>query len=249
MFKDENWKQWGKRPNEAERTLIDRALGNLPEMETTKQLVKLISHVYTKEMRILDVGCNVGHFLKNLRKNFPTMQYTGVDAYPHYIEKAKKIFTDDPLTTFDLKDIFQPLYPEKPFDVVYCCNVLFHLPDFRIPVRNLLESTKQVCFIRLLLAENTSIVKLVYEDKFDEEGNPLDYRFFNTWNKDYFTDYITSLGWNVKLISDEYDPQLIQKEYETIKTRKFDKGTYILDGKQVINNMIMNYTWVKITPA
>lgn len=244
----ENWQQWAKRPNQAERTLIDRALGNLPEMESTKQLVKLISHVYKSDMRILDAGCNVGHYLRGLRKKFPVIEYTGIDAYAHYIEKAKDIFKDDKHTCFEIKDILKPLYPDNPFDIVFCCNVLFHLPDFRLAVKNLLDSTTNVCFIRLMLSDSTSIVKLVYEDKYDKDGNPLDYRYYNTWNKEYFVNYVHSLGWNVELIPDEFDPSILQKEFETIKTMKFDKGTRIMDGKQVIENIITNYVWVKITP-
>ena len=83
------WKQWGKRPNEDEKTLEKRADGTLPEMESTKQLVKLVSEIYKKEMRILDVGCNVGHYLRGIRRKIPNAKYTGVDAYEHYIEKAK----------------------------------------------------------------------------------------------------------------------------------------------------------------
>jgi len=247
-MKYENWQQWAKRPDQAERTLVDRALGNLPVMESTKQLVKLVSQVYQPNMKILDVGCNVGHYLRSLRSKFPDLDYTGVDAYEHYIEKARIIFKDDKYAYFEKKDIFKPLYQKNPFDIVFCCNVLFHFPDFRIPVKNLLASTKKVCFIRLMLSEFTSIVKLVYEDKYDEEGNPLDYRYYNTWNKEYFIDYVKSLDWHVQLIPDEFDPTVIQKEFETIKTKKFDMGTKIIDGKQVIENIVANYMWAKITP-
>ena len=49
--------------------------------ESTKQLVQLVSQIYKPGMSVLDVGCNVGHYLLGLRKKFPTLDYTGVDAY------------------------------------------------------------------------------------------------------------------------------------------------------------------------
>ena len=75
------WQQWGKRP-ECELTLADRANESLPEMESTKQLVSLVSEVYKPGMRILDVGCNVGHYLKSLRRVLPLQFYYSLAANP-----------------------------------------------------------------------------------------------------------------------------------------------------------------------
>ena len=50
------WQLWGKRPEGEERFNLERVKGNLPEMESTKKLVSLISEVYTPGMKVLDVG-------------------------------------------------------------------------------------------------------------------------------------------------------------------------------------------------
>ena len=216
-------------------------------MESTKQLVKLVSEVYKPGMGVLDVGCNVGHYLTGLRKKFQNLDYTGVDAYAYYIKQAKIAFENDPHAHFAVRDIFEPLYPTDPFDIVFCCNVILHLPDFRKPVTNLLSSTKKVCFIRTLLGDYTNIVKSSLNNEFDEEGNPLDFWYLNTWNKEYFTDFITKLGWKVELIDDEFNPSAIQTEYEKVKMCRGDKGTRIVDKKQVVENVIFNWLWVKIS--
>lgn len=244
---DQNWKAWGKRPDSAERTLVERAKGNLPEMESTKQLVNLISEVYHSEMNILDVGCNAGHYLHGLRRISTELDYTGVDAYEHYIKSAKEIFKNDPKAYFEVKDILKPIFPEKPFDIVFCCNVILHLPDFRIAIKNLLDSTKKICIIRTLIGNDTSIVKLVWDHEFDDNGNPLDYQYMNTWKKEYIVDYIKKLGWNVELIKDEFDPNILQKEYDALKTVTTDKGTRIINDKQSIANILYEYWWLKIT--
>lgn len=245
-MKFENWQLWGKRPEDEMKYNAERIKGNLPEMESTKQLVKLVSEFYRPGMRILDVGCNVGHYLIGLRKKFPDMEYTGVDAYEHYIRYAKDAFANDKHAHFEVKDLFKPLFPNTPFDIVYCCNVILHLPDFRVPLKNLLSSTKHVCFVRTLLADNTSVVKIPEKPIFDDVGNPLDYYYYNTWQIDYFSDYVNKLGWKVTLIKDEFDPAPILKEHETAKERK---GTRIVDGRQVIGNVIANWVWAKMTPS
>ena len=240
-----NWQVWGNRPHETEKTLADRATGKLPEMESTKQLVELVSSVYEPKMKILDVGCNAGHYLRGLRRFSSELDYTGVDAYEHYIKKAKEIFSNDPHAKFEVRDIFDPLFPDNPFDIVYCCNVLLHLPDFRKPVQNLLSSTKRVCFIRTLLGNNTSLVKTAKTQNFDDEGNPTDYFYQNTWNREYFVDFITNLDWKVEVISDKFDSTVLQNEHQKVKE---GKGTKIIGDKQVDGNIIFNWTWLKITP-
>ena len=241
-YKD--WELWGKRPDEESQYNIKRAQGNLQEMESTKQLVRLVSDVYSPGMRVLDVGCNVGHYLRSLRRNYPDLDYTGVDAYEYYIQQAKSIFGNDSYARFEVRNIFRPLFPQNPFDIVFCCNVLQHLPDFRLPISNLLSSTKKVCFIRTLLADYTSIVKIVKIQQFDDEGNPLDYLYRNTWHVEYFVDFIKKLGWNVELIPDEFDTSAIQNEYRSLKTIH---DTRIVDGKQVADNIVHNWVWTKIT--
>ena len=239
------WQQWGKRPFETEVALADRARGVLPEMESTKQLVGLVSKVYQPGMKILDVGCNAGHYLRGLRILDPKMDYTGVDAYKDYIEQAKSIFGNDRYAHFEVKDVLEPLFPNNPFDIVFSCNLIQHLPDFRLPVRNLLASTTRVCFIRTLLGDNTTVVKRAITQKYDDEGEPLDYKYLNTWQSEYFVEFVKHLGWNIELIDDQFDVSVLQKEYETVK---HGHGSRVVDGMQADGNIIFKWSWAKITP-
>ena len=186
--------------------------------------------------------------LIGIRRKFPALDYTGVDAYDYYITAAQQAFSNDPLAKFAVKDIFKPLFPNDKCDIVYCCNVLLHLPDFRKPITNLLDSTKQVCFVRTLLGDYTNIVKSPTEEVYDENGNPLNYWYFNTWKKDYFVDFVEKLGWKTEFIPDEFNASLIQKEFESVKTDKSDKGTRVVNNLQVIENVLCNWVWAKITP-
>jgi len=242
---EKNWELWAKRPEDEMKCNVERIHGNLPDMESNKQLVRLISEIYNPGMTVLDVGCNVGHYLLGIRKKFPELNYTGVDAYKIYIQTAKDAFSEDTNAQFETKDIHEPIFPENPCDITYCCNVILHLPDFRKPVENLLSSTKEVCLIRTLFGNRTSIVKIPEKPLFDEKGTPLDYYFYNTWEKNYFSTFVNKLGWNVEFIKDEFEPESIKKEYESIKEKK---GTTIIDGKQVIGNVIANWEWAKLTP-
>ena len=239
------WRQWAKKP-EVEGTLVKRAHGNLPEMESTKQLVKLISEFYQPGMKVLDVGCNVGHYLRGLRRIDAVLDYTGVDATAFYIEQASDIFKDDPHANFEVRDILEPLFPDDSFDIVYCCNVILHLPDFRVPVRNLLASTKKVCLIRTLLADKSTVAMAAETQDFDDNGMPREFVYQNTWQCDYFAGYINSLGWQVEFIEDEFNPDILSQEHQDLKK---GEGTRIFGGQQISGNVVFNWKWAKITPA
>ena len=71
---NDDWRIWNKDDNvESRRSHVEsrtyqRVTGELPEMESTKQLVDLISQVYASGMKILDVGCAAGHYYNGLKR-------------------------------------------------------------------------------------------------------------------------------------------------------------------------------------
>ena len=59
----EKWQQWDVDPIPESRYNIKRVKGELSEMESTKQLVKLISEIYKPDMKVLDVCLLCIHFI------------------------------------------------------------------------------------------------------------------------------------------------------------------------------------------
>lgn len=216
-------------------------------MQTTKQLVSLLQPVYSPGMRILDVGCAAGHYYRSLAKLDKGVRYTGVDPTEKYIAFAKETFAGTPAQflsgdVFDLSRIIR-----EPFDIVYCCNVLLHLPDFRIPIANLLKATKRHCFIRTLIGDRTLLAKYLYKDEFNDKGEPTSFVYQNTYSFDLLTSYIQSMGnYAVTRIADKFDPEEITKEYATYN-QKQSAVTRIVDGHQVAGNLVFQWGWLKIS--
>lgn len=238
----QNWQVWGKTP-EVEGTLAKRAQGELPEMESTKQLVNLLSEVYRPGMRVLDAGCNVGHYYQGLKRLDPAIHYTGVDAYSSYIDQAKKIYRKEKNAQFGVWDMMKPPSFLEPFDIVYCCNVILHLPFFKTPLKHLLGASKRYVFIRTLISDQTTIVKRPYDNSFDEAGNPLNFVFQNTYRQDFFVDYLKQFGCKVEVIDDEFNPEILDREHAALKK---GQGTRIHGGQQVDGDIIFNWKFIKI---
>ena len=86
--------KWAEDPSVEQRT-FKRVTGELQEMESTKQLVDLISDIYQPGMKVLDVGCAAGHYYNGLARIDSDLDYSGVDATIPYIEFAKNYFKDN----------------------------------------------------------------------------------------------------------------------------------------------------------
>lgn len=238
-----SWQVWANSP-EVEGTLVKRAKNELPLMESTKQVAKIIESIYHPGMRVLDVGCNAGHYLRGLLPIDPNIHYTGVDAYKVYINQAKKIYRHLPNVNFAVKDIFKPLYPKDPYDIVYCCNVILHLPDFRVPIKNLLQSSKKYCIIRTLVGPYNTIVKRAVGDDFGKNNEPKRFHYQNTYTESLLKKYTNSLGWQCEFIADEFNPKVLKQEFTALKS---GSGTTVIDDKQVDGNIIFNWRFIKLT--
>ena len=241
---NDNWRVWEWK-DDVESTLLLRAKGELPEMESTKQLVKLMSKVYEPGMTVLDVGCGPGHYLRGMHRLDPQISYQGVDATKRFIEAASQIYKDTPNARFQVGDIFDLPFSEPSFDIVTCNNVLLHLPDFQTPIRNLLRACKKHCFIRTLVSDRSYIVKFAQGEDFDEHGNPLRFIYQNTYSKSVLQRFITAQGnFDVQFIEDEFDPRIIEQEFTELKK---GRGTRCVEGVQIEGNIVFEWWFLKIT--
>lgn len=102
---NEEWKVWDRDEGYGE-VLYKRATGELPEMESSKKIARVLSKYISDGTNVLDVGCGAGHYLRSLRRECGhDFSYLGVDATKNYIEQAKKAFNGDNRSDFSLADI------------------------------------------------------------------------------------------------------------------------------------------------
>ena len=243
----DTWKIWNKDDSVEQRT-YKRVTGELPEMESTKQLVELVTNIYKPGMKVLDVGCAAGHYYNGLSRIDTEIRYNGIDATNAYIKFARKHFKDNPYTTFDVVDIFN--LPDKfhgKFDIVFCCNVILHLPGFKVPLKNIITASKEYCLIRTLVSDKTHLSKLLYTDSFDENGEPTNFVFQNTYSYKIIENFVSELGdYKIEFIDDKFDAQSINDEYKDYRTLQ-SAVTRVQNGVQIAGSKVFEWKWIKIT--
>ena len=94
-FEPETWRVWDTEPGYG-NLLYRRATGDLPEMESSKVVARLVKDWLRGGDAILDVGCGSGHYLRSLRRHISSdFSYTGVDATAAYIDLARQAWQGD----------------------------------------------------------------------------------------------------------------------------------------------------------
>ncbi len=77
-------------------------------------------------LRILEVGCGTGHWLKSLRAQFPENILSGIDFSREMLARARAALPEVDL----VRGTAQRLpWQDGSFDRVYCINALHHFPD------------------------------------------------------------------------------------------------------------------------
>lgn len=114
--------------------------GFLDSIDETDGRLKVIADVIKEEdktLKVLDVGCGKGRYIKNLAKAFPNNNYYAVDISSSVMkyfdvercEKATGSLTDIP-------------YENDLFDIIYTCEALEHAVDIASAVREMVRCTK-----------------------------------------------------------------------------------------------------------
>jgi ubiquinone/menaquinone biosynthesis C-methylase UbiE len=208
-----------------------RALGKEPEMEQAKQLVKLVREVYKPGMKILDIGCGVGHFYPSLKKIDSNISYHGVDVSKHYLKLARSVFAKEKNFRVSKGDIFDLRFKDDSYDIGICYMVLPYIPNWKKAVGELVRVTKKHLFIRLLLSDFTYIIK-IYK-KGHRKNAP--YEFYNIYSEKEFVNFLKASGArSVDILEDEVKIKMKRK-------KELPFSTYTYGKLQIIGNIIL--TW------
>jgi ubiquinone/menaquinone biosynthesis C-methylase UbiE len=248
---NDKWKVWDGDEGYGE-VLYKRATGELPEMESSKKIARVLKRHISDGTSVLDVGCGAGHYLRSLRRECgDSFSYLGVDATKNYIEQAKKAFQSDNRSDFSLADIYDIQLEDSSFDIVMCNNVFLHLPSIIKPISELIRVARGYVVVRLLAGNRSFQIKDIAPQNdgcdFNENGEPVEWHFYNIYSNNYIDSLLKTnkkvKSWTINADFDYQEANIVSSVKDHGKAH--DAST-MLGGYQLNGYIIQPWSIIEI---
>ena len=150
----EDYKYWEKRPKDDERkdwrNGCDTWIGEYWKSRNHPHRSLIISAIekFSIVKSLLEIGCNCGPNLANIKEAFPGITLAGIDANQHAITRGRRSIKD---VDFTLGDLLHLPWPDKSFDIVLSDAVLMYVGRKDAPTA--IMEMERVCRRGIILIE------------------------------------------------------------------------------------------------
>lgn len=175
-----------------------RAQGLEPELDCHAQAAEIYAPHFQPSDRILDAGGGSGYFYWSLARRGLLGQYHLLDQTEAFLKIAREALGEHlPPERFIFSSI-----QESPgnYEVTFCLNCLFCLPDYRQGLERLLLATRRLFILRSTLAEK-NIIRYETDAYLDPPGRHLK-AYFNIWSLEEVAAFIRQYGFETSTVVD-----------------------------------------------
>ena len=229
-----------------------RAKGDLPEKESSKSYARLMKRegLYRPGDTVLDVGCASGHFLRSFHRLLdPEIRYTGIDTHLQYLQWGAEIFGVGDGTTFLQCDALNIPVVDDAFDITVV-NLYHTFPNLKDSLAEGVRVTRKKLIWRGLIGEANYLVKIVYDDSFENLGvlthnrEDIVYTQYMIYTEQYVRGLAESLGVGVDFVrrDDDFEPF----DNTKIDSHKGIPSTKTVNGMQLNGSLILDWHYVVI---
>jgi SAM-dependent methyltransferase len=105
-------------------------------------------------LKINDIGCNVGHFYRNISQIESRVNYTGFDISQTYLDIAHDHF---PEANFILEDVGGSEFDKNKYncDISIISATLEHIEHYEVFLENIFQSTNELVLIRTFIGNES----------------------------------------------------------------------------------------------
>jgi ubiquinone/menaquinone biosynthesis C-methylase UbiE len=127
------------------------------ELNHRQSLAQLVKSLYLPGDHFLEAGCGSGlvysHLVPQVMDN---PYYIGIDITQNMLDIAHK---DYPEGIFLKDDLFNLSFEDKSFEIVAAFEVLGHLPDIVIPIREMVRVASRLVIFTVWTSDSTSVTE------------------------------------------------------------------------------------------
>jgi len=170
-----------------------KEVANIDHMRTPKQLThpirgKIVTEITKVGGSVLDVGCATAVDYPLFKE--AGVKYTGIDVIEKFVKRAKEHY---PEADIRLGDAFNLQFADGSYDVVYCKDLLEHLPPegYKTVVREMWRVARRMMMIAFYIPPADD--KTVYQKS---SGG----FFVNHYYRGEILDFIRGLGGDLEII-------------------------------------------------
>jgi len=105
-------------------------------------------------LKINDIGCNVGHFYRNIKEIESKVNYTGFDISKTYLDIARSHF---PEASFIQEDVGSSKFDKNKYncDISVISATLEHIENYEVFLENVFQSTNELVLIRTFIGNES----------------------------------------------------------------------------------------------
>jgi SAM-dependent methyltransferase len=241
------WQYWKDAPYYQDE-LRHRAEGKSPEMQSARQLSRLVASASRPDDNILDAGCGSGHYLNSLRRVIRhPFSYLGLDITPQHITAARQVFREQPNVQFLQGDVRTLPFPDSYFGITVCANTIPHIPQAARALRELVRVTSRTLLVRMLIGNEVVITKKALSDEMDAAGEPMEFSYVNIYTEQFVRSALGNSGASISFLDDEFDPEEMDLHFRRhVPDAGIQRATRIIDGFQAKNYLLLPWKVLKV---
>ncbi len=167
-----------------------------PPLIWVNQFTEIINSKFetSQKIKINDIGCNVGHFARNINELKSNVDYRGVDISDVYLNVARQKF---PELRFENQDFSSKELNREQFkcDISIVSATLEHIQNYKQFLKNIFSSTQKLVLIRTFLGDES-------RKDYCQKENALNPYLIRQFKKDQLVNKDFNKKWTVEFRED-----------------------------------------------
>jgi ubiquinone/menaquinone biosynthesis C-methylase UbiE len=167
-----------------------------PPLIWVNQFTEIINSKFetSQKIKINDIGCNVGHFARNINELKSNVDYRGIDISDVYLNIAKQKFLE---LRFENQDFSSEELNREQFkcDISIVSATLEHVQNYKQFLKNIFSSTQKLVLIRTFLGDES-------RKDYCQKENALNPYLIRQFKKDQLVNKDFNKKWTVEFRED-----------------------------------------------